>query len=895
MIALVVMALAIGCGSGDESSCEQVICPAGERCDDGECVSTDNGGCEPSCGDGEICRDDRCLSEGGGCDHHGQSCDGSEHLQWDEDFICLDWETGMGSQAVCSQDCRTQPCPEGSECFLVAPGVGTQCAIDLECGDQEICEQGQCMVASCRPSDCSVADGLYADCGPGERCDRIGITADYCIPEGARQVGESCIDGLQALQTDSFAQGCVAEAVCVGGMCERFCDDGTCPGEQECVSRAAGEVEVEVCTSTCTPGEDGEGCAGQETCVPTSDGGGVCQPAGSIEAFESCDPDGEGCEMGTICAVQESGEPLGRCLPVCDLSVAELDEEGRLDSDGQAARDETCPQPQREEGLWVVWHLAPAVQPLDVYVGEQSEPLVQVDGGALAEFESGELYEIREAGRVEWRALPQGAPATDVPIIEGQFDLGAGGSKMLVLTPEAGRDSRLESNVVDVQAVDSMQWLQGISDLEDVDVWAIGEDGGSRLWFEEFSAGSIQSRDIDEGIYDLRLVASGSGEDADALLEFDGVEIAGDNALAAFSGTMDDGDIHGISPPVLASADLPDVEAELAFPLTCRAINDGSVGGCMEVCTGIDDIAGGRCRGEAMGCGPRFLDHRSDWETVCQPVGSLEQGDSCFPQDSGACGEGLYCQEFGSGGQGNQQGECTPLCFVDSDAGCGDGQSCRSLDGLSQYEIGECRYECEPDTDYRDDDCPLRLKKCLPEGRLVPAGDGVDGGYDVEVQQTYCWPSGPASIGDTCVPGNCAPGGECIYARSVQTGFVESLLSPYVGSGAAGLQCRAVCEPFTDQYLSHQCGSDETCLFNYPWNANVGHCAEIVEEPGVGEPCEQPGMACGEDSICLNEDGDSECVQFCQFIGLGTDGYERSTCPMGYSCYPFANDIGICD
>ena len=199
-----------------------------------------------------------------------------------------------------------------------------------------------------------------------------------------------------------------------------------------------------------------------------------------------------------------------------------------------------------------------------------------------------------------------------------------------------------------------------------------------------------------------------------------------------------------------------------------------------------------------------------------------------------------------------------------------------------------------PDDGYSDPSCPAGLQSCKPEAELTPTGDGITAGYDVAEEQPVCWASGALEAGENCSPGNCAPGNECLFARSVQNDFVSTLLSPYFGGGGPFPRCREICDPFTRSRSGHECAEGETCLFNFPWNANVGHCAELSEEKAIGEACAEPGMACGEDSICVLEAGEARCVRFCQFEGQVTGGYSRSTCPTGFSCGPFVRDIGVC-
>lgn len=239
-------------------------------------------------------------------------------------------------------------------------------------------------------------------------------------------------------------------------------------------------------------------------------------------------------------------------------------------------------------------------------------------------------------------------------------------------------------------------------------------------------------------------------------------------------------------------------------------------------------------------------------------------------------------------------GICSRLCEVSAPGDCPEGQGCRPVEGDRENEIGECRVQCSPDGSYSDSNCPEGRRSCRPEASLVPLGDGINTGYGVEEEQPYCWASGDLAAGASCNPGQCAPGHECLFGRSRQSDLVSTLLSPYFSSGGAAPICRPICDPFDGHRADHRCTEGETCLFNYPWSADLGHCAPIIEDRAPGESCEHPGMACGEDSICVIDGGPPVCMRFCQFMGSDAAGYGQSSCSSGYECAPFVENIGVC-
>lgn len=90
------------------NQCKTVTCPAGKFCvpSTGECLGTGKKLCDP-------CK-------------HKDECGGVDDL-------CL---SGFSDgNKYCGQDCRSQPCPTGYQCFSLQGGSGKQCApANLKCG-----------------------------------------------------------------------------------------------------------------------------------------------------------------------------------------------------------------------------------------------------------------------------------------------------------------------------------------------------------------------------------------------------------------------------------------------------------------------------------------------------------------------------------------------------------------------------------------------------------------------------------------------------------------------------------------------------------------------------------------------------------------------------------------
>lgn len=868
----------LGCGDRDPGLCAEVSCPEGMVCYQGYCVSgADPVACEPSCPSGETCVQGRCLSESGGCDYQGQSCSRQQFGAYLDDHLCMDWSGDAGRAAVCSQDCRSQACPDDGTCFLVTV-QGQACESDDACFAGQFCYQGGCAFAACRPSECSEVGGVDPHCGAGTRCEKVG-EARLCVPAGSRGVGEACVDAGLAFEENRSDEACVEGASCVAGRCRELCE-GVCDGNEECIQVGGG---VEVCASSCVPGA--RECEDGETCVPAEEVGGICQPAGTTPLFAACTAGGEPCVEGAICALEESGLEFGRCLPSCNLGAAGGESGGELSREAQAARDQTCPQGEPEVSYLAVWHLGGAAGAFDLYLGESLSVEATLQGGDL-ELAGEGFAEIRP-GRIRWKLRRAGEAATDSPVVEGESLLAAGERYLLVMVPRAGTDEEIDVYLVEVEG-DGPLFLQAIPDLEPVDLW-IRTDSSDELIEENLAFLGLVSLGGHTG-GELVLAEPGAGPES-ALLVYEESVLEG-RSLVASTGTVDPWDLHGTSELEITSEVVPSASGSAGLAFTCRAVNGGTVGACLQRCDEGSPLELGRCDGEAMGCGPRFYEARNRWRSVCQPVGARGEGEGCNPQATNPCNEGLYCQEYGNGAVQGAAGICVSLCELGEES-CGDGETCRAIAAGTDYLVGECRVACDPGQDYADPICPEGQRSCRPEATLIPAGDGVSTGYSLREETPVCWASGTTPVGQACAPGNCEAGSECIFERSIENDFVGSLLSPYFPGGDAFPTCRPICDPFTCE-RGNSCGEEETCLFNYPWNARVGHCAPIAEQRGPGESCESPGLACGADSICVLEEGVARCTRFCQFEGPATTGYRRSTCPQGYQCGPFARDIGVC-
>ncbi len=940
-VAAAVVVWVSGCGEG---SCPETPCGIGEVCEGGECVAA--GECPGGCGAGEICRDGTCVDgEDGQCESAGESCDVTTATG--EGFLCVPW-SGDRSNAQCARICSDgSTCAEGSACVLTQSLRDAPCSSSSDCSARKTCSEGRCRFAVCRPSECegflegdATCQELYGDDDEqypdGAKCYGVSNGAEFCLPAGSRERGEACTGVDQAAQQGEFAETCGIGLACESGTCVKACrSQDDCDADRECVGVESDVVREGVgqCAATCTPFVQ-DACGEGETCRPIDSETGRCVPAGDKSAFAACEPGAGECEEGLACIEhQQADSQLGldrvaRCHPICDTTLGDRNDEGELPDEEQDRRDATCPQPEGAEASYRVAHVAEGAGGVDVYRGAGASTAVAegLAAGSSSEHDGG-AYARVEPGSYDFSVLPEGAPATDVPVAEWTERMGAGEGRVFVLAAPGPEDDA-EIRPVSLPAPGEPEAGSGeapvrvvhtIPDLEAVDVVAVppgespGADGGERLLAEQLGVDAASdSSVIPAGSWDVFVFEAGTDRgEAEPLLTYEEFELT-EFAAVHLRGTYATDDAYPTHPAVVLQAASNPGERADEPPMTCVEHQERAFGYCQQTCSGgARDYGSGICDGESMGCKPVLNQSTQAWEHRCGPVGEGEVGEPCNPfAGVGECAEGNYCLEYGNTRPGYQQGDprglCHSLCRVDDEEGagggrglsCGSGEACQPISYTSDFGIGECGVACEPNDRYTDSSCPAGLKSCRPAASLQYDSSGQGNTPPVvETEQSFCSASGDVEPGRVCRAQNCRPESVCMYPRSEQQEFLNSLVSPFVGGSGQTPSCRRRCDPFDGDDSAVSCGSGETCLFNYPWSGEVGHCAAITRSLEPGEPCENPGLSCGEDSICAaQQGGDPVCMRFCEYRGPDVQGeLPQSTCPDGYNCHPFARDIGRCE
>jgi hypothetical protein len=825
---------------------------------------------------------------------------------------------------------------------LLRPAQSRECSSDSDCATDQICNDGVCRFAVCRPSECDgFLEGddecreLYGDrerrYPDGAKCYPVQNDANFCLPAGRRERGDSCTTIETAVRTDDYTGTCGRGLACVDGTCVKACtDEADCSGEESCLGTDSETVRPGIgrCAEGCEPFTE-EACASGETCKPVTEGGGRCIEAGDGEAFSECVPGKRQCEEGTVCVVYQQGgldsprETIARCHPLCDISKGERGEDGTLGSDVQAERDATCPQPEPAPASLRVAHAAEGVGALDVYRSGSEQPLASgLTSGSASSGSSGEAYVTIEAGEYDVFALEEGAPRTDLPLAETTLRLGPGDSRVLAAAaPGPNTDGDLQWTALSASGAASfasgstgLRVAHIISDGGRLDVVAVSagvgvDDAGNRT---ELAADLAFGRagetlELEVGAYDIYAFPAGAdrSDPSEAEVVYEDVDLQRRSTLF-LHGTFAPADGYPTQPALrIDAAEKPRPVADQP-PTRCIEDDSGAFGYCQQQCPrGSEDYGRGICRGDRMGCKPVFRSDRQRREHLCAPIGDGEVGDPCnSAAEYGECAEGNYCLEYGNTREGyssgGPRGLCHSLCATGETASetldCAEGESCEPLSYRREIGVGRCGVPCSPDEHYADEmSCPVGLRSCTPVASLQGNLSGQGDPPVVRGEQPYCAASGDLEPGASCSAQNCRPRAECMYPRSRQSSLVDTLLSPYVGGTGQTPTCRLRCDPFDGADSAVTCDDGQTCLFNYPWSAEVGHCAEIESDRDPGSSCQNPGLSCGEDSICVDRDGESVCMRFCNYEGPDADGELRQgTCPSGYQCHPFTRDIGVC-
>ena len=926
-----------GCGSNGEggepnASCPEVPCRSTQRCVEGVCLGLADVVCLPRCGEGEICQLGECVEGVEVCEQVGQRCDVARPISGA--LYCIDWDgVTTGDAAICSARCSSElTCDPGEGCFVLSGLDDSACEDDSTCRQGTRCIEGACQAAACQPSECEgflsglgTCERKYASGTPefpfGATCQELPDGTSFCFEAGAGALGERCEPFLDAFFDDALEGTCNRGLACVQGLCQTACsEDAAClaaSGPDQVVEDTCLFAEedfiaqgVGFCGRACAPFSTGE-CGEQGKCLPLDGERGRCVPAGEVEAFEACEPGQGQCSEGSSCVAFGGGEQ-GRCLPLCDVTVAPADPSAPVGEGDQALRDETCPQAADEALAYLrITHLNEALGAVDIYLDRELEEAF-VLGLEPGEFEAreGGFLSVAPGTRL-LEIYAQGTPPTQAPLAEATVSLRRDEVREVALGASAPQSadalrlsSREEPTLQGDPSRERLLWhlVPDLSaPLVAVRYDVAGEELGrsAPIAYRASSAVTMPPRGGE-----LALVIEAEGSMVGPVVIWRGQVDEESERLLYLTGTRFEDDALRVE---LLGLKLNERPAIVPPPprMRCEDLGNAAFGACQQACRGARDYGEtGFCQGEGMGCYPVRLPGFGGFKSLCQPQGAAQLGDRCDPfVELSACASGLYCQEYGNGDPGVmaglERGVCERLCGIEAETSggllCAAGQTCQPIDEVA-LDVGRCGQSCEPDGEYSDAMCPPGLSSCKPMARLSEDVTGSGDSAPVVVRvEPACSASGTIAEGEGCPGVDCQPGTECLYERSAQQDLVSTLLSAYFSAPGERPICRAMCDPFDELSASRRCGVGETCLVNFPWSADVGHCAPIVEQAQPFQPCARPGEACGEDSVCVIDGGEPFCLRLCEYVGgRSSMMFERSTCPAGLQCGPLVNDVGIC-
>ncbi|MFA5856362.1 MAG: LamG-like jellyroll fold domain-containing protein [Candidatus Pacearchaeota archaeon] len=259
-----------GCGS--YLTCG--ICPIGQTCSNGNCITT----CTPSCTNKQ-CGPDGCSGFCGTC---------TSPLVCNSNYQC--------SNPSCIPSCSGKYCGDN--------GCGGTCGT---CPTNYECKSGLCYqscLPNCAGKNCG-SDGCSGSCGTcmiGNFCNN-GVCGPSCLPNcfgktcGDNECGGTC-GTCQVGQTCTNGQ-CVGS--CIPNCAGKTCGDNGCGG-------TCGTCQV---GQTCTNGQ----CVG--SCIPNC--------AGKTCGSDGCSGTCGTCQVGQTCT---NGVCDGTCVPHCSNNIYSCSEDG---------------------------------------------------------------------------------------------------------------------------------------------------------------------------------------------------------------------------------------------------------------------------------------------------------------------------------------------------------------------------------------------------------------------------------------------------------------------------------------------------------------------------------------------------------------------------------------
>jgi hypothetical protein len=205
------------------------------------------------------------------------------------------------------------------------PDLAPGCVRDDQCGDGEVCEEGECFEgcrqdAECGPDEICLNNQCQAGCRQDAACPRGAVCEALACVTGCRQdrecpSGERCAQGQCAPRACALDRDCDPGSWCEDNQCAPGCrDDLECGDDQIC------PIETRTCETGCRQDQDcpqGSYCGLEGLCAPG------CRADSDCEARQICGPSREcapGCRDDEACApTQYCDLEASACAPGCRL------------------------------------------------------------------------------------------------------------------------------------------------------------------------------------------------------------------------------------------------------------------------------------------------------------------------------------------------------------------------------------------------------------------------------------------------------------------------------------------------------------------------------------------------------------------------------------------------
>lgn len=827
------------------------------------CTSDDH------CTGEKVCVQDTCQTLTPQCSQVGDSCNPDSRRPAGANFACKD--TGFGAE--CRPTCTVTSDPSASSC-----GSGSIC-LGAQVGNQGYCVDNQCSGLT-DTSSCSgvQANDLFSDYSNGAKCRAIGNDTNLCVPAGGQGIGETCnaVSPVVGFFCDNkqHCEACGTGASCLNGTCHTICQgDAACSSDPEgsvCVGESDADIfdsGVGFCDEKCEAFSRGQCSQSDEGCVPLNNSVGYCHEHGSKGYMATCDPPDDAnpnrreCGEGMQCLRLQSKnsvtgqKEVARCLPRCKPPAQ--------GGTGTEDNDVTCRG--TVHGRFV--HLLSSPSTLDIYV-DGTRKVDDLNTDAVSDADpttSARDFQEFTAAELQLEAVDGTQSNNSNPLAASTPTITSGEAVSLAVTPGKNGPTMFEFPVprgisTPPSGKTAVRVVQAVPDFGtpvDVEMVPAGDAtlSNATTLGTDLRRGAGEFLEVDSGNYDVYVFdATQSTSIGNELKKFAGITLPAQGTQSLYvKGTDSGSDSEAVEVTAIPYRSAPD-----AIARTCWASGDDPApasGICLQGCQ-IGDYGDDSCAGASNGCSPFGQRH------YCLPRGSATPGDACTPKVQSAysdCEEGAYCEERGDG-----SGECASYCLGGSSSNttlsCQSGRTCSADSG----NFGTCKLSCTPGSDFKDTTtCPSNLQSCLP-------ASGSSGNYT----GAFCSASGMTSTGNNCGEGrpagstilqNCEAGNYCAYGDGTEQSLLAGMFQQRAGSKPT---CRNSCNPFG----SSSCPSGQACGIDlvYGGGTAAGLCldeASSASSATTGTSCNASdvGNMCGDHSICIPNQGQHICLEFCRW------------------------------